>query len=250
MWQIWFPDRGARELLTLLQLADRTPWIDGRYRALVLDRLSSVGYYALVLKYWKKHRAEVEADVATWAETSRALISVGRKAEARQLLASWRRRRGVSMWMITNYVQTLSPVRRKQLQELLATCRDALATLPHDHCARYLAHVQAETQVLLGDQHGFRNTWNQYRSYFDCSEVAGEWFETGRKYLLTEVPMMSRYLQEGQLAMLQKGRRSWRWKHISDLILTRWRAAGVARVPWWTWLLVLWIVLQTLLRTQ
>jgi len=55
-WASWFPDRGVKELLSLLELADRSAWIDGAYRAKVLDRLNSVGHYRLVLNYWNQQR--------------------------------------------------------------------------------------------------------------------------------------------------------------------------------------------------
>jgi len=185
--------------------------------------------------------------VSTWAETSRALVSLGRKAEARELLSSWRTRRGVGMWTITNYIQSLSPLRREGLQEILATCRDALANLPHDHCARYLAHVQAESAVLLDDQQGFRGVWERYRPYFDCRETTNEWFEARRKHLLSEVPMMARYLQEGHLGLFRKMRRSWRWKHIQDGLHVRRTWNGASGIPWWTWLIVSWLVAQILI---
>jgi hypothetical protein len=46
----------------------------------------------------------VECDAASWSEVGRALLELGRKKEARNLLAGWRQRTGIIMWMIVNYV--------------------------------------------------------------------------------------------------------------------------------------------------
>ncbi len=37
------------------------------------------------------------------------------------------------------------------VQNVAAACGDALAGLTHDHCAKFLAHKQAEVLALLGD---------------------------------------------------------------------------------------------------
>jgi tetratricopeptide (TPR) repeat protein len=248
-WRIWFPDRGARELLDLLTLADRQPWMNGRYRAQIFDRFSSVGYFGLVLNYWKKQKHVVENDVATWAETARAMVSLGLRADARKLLANWRTRPGVGMWVVTNYVQSFSPLRSKDLRQVAATCRDALNNLPHDHCARYLAHIEAEAHALLGDKPGFLDTWNRYRSYFDCRQTEGEWFETKRQHLLTDIPMMARYLQQNELKLYRRTLRGWRWNYFWDLLYMRRRTAKILGIPWWTWFwLLIWLSILVLGR--
>jgi predicted Zn-dependent protease len=86
-WASWFPDPGVKDLLSLLELADRSVWIDGAYRARALDRLNSVGHYRLVINYWNKHRGEVEADVSTWSETGRALASLRRQRKVHQAVS-------------------------------------------------------------------------------------------------------------------------------------------------------------------
>jgi len=248
-WASWFPDRGVKELLSLLQLADNSPWIDGAYRARAFDRLNSIGHCLLVINYWKKHRAEVEADVATWAETARALASLKRKGEAGQFMSSWRERRGISMWVVANYVGCLSALRSSGLKEILASSSDALRDLPHDHCARYLAHARAEACALLGDKQGLRETWDQYRSYFDCKEKSNEWFDDRRRPLLTDIPMMVRYLEQNQLGLYRRAVWRLRWRHISSFLGMRMNPTGQLPVPWWAWAILIWILLQ-ILRTS
>ena len=247
-WASWFPDRGVKELLSLLQLADASPWINGAYRARAMDRLNSVGHYRLVINYWNKHRAEVETDVATWSETSRALAALERKGEAAKLLSSWRQRPGISMWVVANYVGCLSPLRSSGLQEIIASSGDALRDLPHDHCARYLAHARAEAFALLGDKQGLLETWNQYRSYFDCKEQSNEWFEDRRRPLLTDIPMMVRYLEQNHRGLYRRAVWRLRWRHISWSLGKPINLTGPMPLPWWAWVIFIWTLLQ-LLRT-
>jgi predicted Zn-dependent protease len=197
-WRIWFPDRGARELLKMLEVAERMPWADGRYREIIFDQLSGHGYAALVIKHWKTNRAKVEAEVPSWAQVGRALSVLERKKELRELLADWRTRPGVGMWTVANYVGGFNPLRREHLREIAATCRDALNNLPHDHCARYLAHRAAEACALLGDLEGFRDVWERCRPYFTTRQSAEEWFHEQCTYLLEIIPEMGAYLEQGK----------------------------------------------------
>lgn len=250
LWASWFPDRGVKELLNLLSIADRSAWIDGAYRAKALDRLNSVGHYRLVINYWKKHKREVETDVATWSETGRALVSIKRRGETRKLLSSWRERRGVSMWTVANYVGCLSALRTNDLKEIVASSGDALRDLPHDHCARYLAHVKAEACALLGDKKGLRETWDQYRSYFDCRENSNEWFQDRRRPLLTDIPTMVRFLEQNQLGLYRKTVWRLRWRHIAGSLVSqselgsRSRLSGSVAIPWWVWWILIWTLIQ------
>jgi hypothetical protein len=93
-------------------------------------QLNKVGHYRLVVKYWKEHRKEVEGDVNTWSETGRALASLKCKNETRILLSSWRQRQGVGMWVVANYVGSLSRLKPSELREIAASCTDALRDLP------------------------------------------------------------------------------------------------------------------------
>jgi tetratricopeptide (TPR) repeat protein len=247
-WSTWFPDAGVKELLSLLNLADRSSWVDGEYRAKALDRLNDVGHYRLVIKYWKRYRGEVETDVATWAETGRALASLKQRKEARRLLSSWRTRRGVSMWVVANYVGCLSTFWKSGLKERVASPGDALRDLPHDHCARYLVHVRAEACALLGDTQALQDTWTQYRSYFDCNEKNEEWFQQGRRYLLTDIPMLVRYLQQNETGLYRRAVWGLRWRAL-------WQSSGIRSgiqsdissslpIPWWLIWLLIWLAIQ------
>jgi tetratricopeptide (TPR) repeat protein len=250
LWRSWFPNSGVREVLRLLKLADSSPWADAAYRAKALNRLNGLGHCRLVINYWRKHKGEgeVEADVRTWSETGRALASMKRRGEARELLSSWRGRKGVSMWVIANYVGCLSALSKSDLKEIVASSSDALRDLPHDHCARYLAHVKAEACALLGDTQGLLNTWTQYRSYFDCKETSNEWFQDGRRPLLTDIPMLVRFLEQKQHSLYRRTVRRLRWRHIlGSLVKTR-ASTQPTRIPWWTWAILIWILIQ-LLRT-
>jgi len=246
-WRTWFPDRGGRELLSLLKMLSNASWSTVGYRANLLKQLCDVGYARLVVKYWKKNQGVVEADVDSWAQTARALVALKRKSEARKLLAGWRTRTGVGMWVIANYVMCLSALRKNQLHETLLTCRDALAGLPHDHCAKYLVHRQAEACALLGDKTALSETWKEHRNYFNGKLEKAEWLETKRRHLLLDVPIMARALQENNLSLYKQMLRSLRWKRISWEFPVPKPSDKQVNVRWWwiLWLL-LWLAIQAL----
>ena len=105
------------------------------------------------------------------------------------------------MWMVANYVMSLSRVRRDQLQERYGSARDALAGLPHDNCANYLAHIQAEACARLGRTDMFLETVASHARYFDRDLEEGEFFRGKDRHLLTGVSRLA-----GELAR----HRGWR----------------------------------------
>jgi predicted Zn-dependent protease len=242
-WRAWFPDKGARELLSLLQITDAASWSKQGYRASLLKQLCDSGYTRSVVRYWKKNKRLVESEVDSWAETARALVNLNLNSDVRKLLAPWRERTGVAMWVVTNYVLCLSTRRPKQLREILSSCRDALAGLPHDHCAKFLAHMQAESCVLLRDREALRETFDHYQSYFDGKLEKGEWFHTKRKYLLADMPIMARALRENDLRMYKRVRRSLRWKQFTGGPQpTKHNEIRITRNWWWLILMLLWLL--------
>jgi hypothetical protein len=98
-WRAWFPEAGAREVTALLDLVDSAGWGDGSYRVALFRQLSNFGYYRLVVGRWKKTQAVVKShvDLDSWSEVGHALLELGRKKDARNLLAGWRERTGVTM---------------------------------------------------------------------------------------------------------------------------------------------------------
>ena len=244
LWITWFPDDGVKELLSLLKMADQTAWVNGQYRARAFERLNGVGHYRLVVRYWRKHQGQVEGNVATWSETGRALASLNRRNAVRKLLSSWRKRRGVSMWTVANYVNCLSTVWPSDLKETIASCGDALRDLPHDHCARCLAHIRAEACALLGDKVVLRETWDRYRSYFDCKENSGEWFPPKYRHLLTDIPMLVRFLEQNEVGLYRRTVWSLRWRHVFGGPSTGNRIAFPAPISWWALWILLWILIE------
>ena len=215
LWRTWFPDKGARELLGFLNVVDNAPWPKVRYRSALLKEMTDLGYARLVVKYWKKSAEAVDRDVHAWAETGRALAALKRRAGARKLLRGWRQRTGVEMWVVANFVNCLSALRPKQRAEILSSCRDALAGLPHDHCAKYLVYRQAETYALQGDRKGLLEIGKDYRSYFNGTLEEGEWFEASRKYLLQELPLLLASLEQENRGKYRRTLWHFRWKRLA-----------------------------------
>ena len=244
-WRSWLPDRGTREVLALLKILDAATWSKERYRASLLKQLCDAGYSRLVVRYWKRSKHVVEADVDSWAQTGRALVNLNRKSDARKLLWRWRERTGVGMWTIANYVLCLSALHPKRLREMFSTCRDGLAGLPHDQCAKYLVHRQAEACALLGDTNAFRETYSAYRNYFNGKLETGEWFEVRRKYLLDELPVMARFLEENNLGKYSRKLWGLRWKRFSQSLKFPKLSRGDIRARWvWILLWLLWLLFQ------
>jgi len=241
-WRTWLPDRGARELVKLQKMVDAAAWPKERYRASLMKELSDAGYARLVARYWKNNKAQVEADVDAWAETARALVVLKRKGEARTLLARWRERSGVAMWAVANYVNCLTGLRAKQLGEVHSACHDALTGLPHDHCAKYLVHRQAEACALLGDEKGLLETWNEYRNYFNGQLEKAEWFEPQRRYLLADLVILARSMEENNRKMYKKMLRSLWWKRAAEKLrfTNTTKTSGKKMSMRWWW--IIWVL--------
>ena len=143
------------------------------------------------------------------------------------------------MWIVGNYVLSFSGARRADLQELASTCSDALAKLPHDHCASFLAHLKAEAHALLGDEAGLLRTWTTYESYFDAALKQGEYFGQKQRYLLGDIPTVVRLLQQNERRLYSSGIRSLRWKRRLSTFLPAETVSGLSGIPWWVWCLIL-----------
>ena len=246
-WRTWLPDRAPREVVKLQKMVDAAPWPKTRYRASLLKQLSDVGYARLVANYWKKNKERWRV-TPTHGRNGAPLVVLKKKAEARKLLAGWRERTGVEMWVVANYVNCLSGLRRATLEEVVSTCRAALAGLAHDHCAKYLVHRKAEACALLKDEKELLETWNEYRNYFNAKLEQGEWFEARRKYLLGDLLVLGRALQEKNVKMYKSMRRSLWWKRAFGRPQEA-RTGGGSENSRWVWVIIwLLIVLSQLLQ--
>jgi predicted Zn-dependent protease len=192
----WFPCRGARELIRLFNEVTKAPWNSSEYRALIYGILCDYGYHGLAIRLSARIDPASVTTVSEWAEIGRAFVGCHLYAKARKLFKAWRERTGVAMWMISNYIISLSRINRDQLQERYNSSRDALAGLPHDHCAKYLAHLQAEACALLDNKDDFLSTWKSLGRYFDGKLEKGEYFKTEDFHLLTNIPKLAKYLMD------------------------------------------------------
>ena len=200
----WFLFGGARELFRLGRLVRNAGWDSSSHLAELYRELSDYGYHRVVRRLWKMNSDGRALNIDEWAQVGRALVGAHLHSEGRRFLSEWRERPGIGMWMVANYTLSLSRFRRSQLEELRAACHDALTGLPHDHCASYLAHIQAEACALLSDKEALLQTWNTYSTYFETSLKENEYFHNTDRHLLGDVPMMVRYLQQNQTWLYRK----------------------------------------------
>jgi predicted Zn-dependent protease len=186
----------TRDVFSLMSSVEQSPWRRDFSLADAFATLNKHRYPRLVVRAWKEMCEQgPSGDSNEWAEVGRALVTLHQHAQGRELFRDWRNRRGVKMWSLANYIQCLSRTRRAGLNEIKATCRDALAQLPHDHCARYLAHIQAESCAFAGDRNGLLEVWNTRRPYFGGDLKPGEYFRAEDKHLRHDVPDMVEALE-------------------------------------------------------
>ncbi|MGE5740954.1 MAG: tetratricopeptide repeat protein, partial [Candidatus Aminicenantes bacterium RBG_16_66_30] len=188
---IWFPRGGAREVVRLVDLVSGAPWDGSVHRAIAYDLLCDYGYGRLVAKLAAKIAPADVTAADEWGQIGRAFIDGHLYADARRFFRAWRERTGVAMWMVANYVLSLSRFRRDELRERYDSARDALAGLPHDYCAKYLAHIQAEASALLGRNDLFLETWASHARFFDGQLDDGSYFAKKDRYLLTSIPRLA-----------------------------------------------------------
>jgi hypothetical protein len=187
----------TRRIRSLMRTVFESPWSNGDYVADMFAIMNTAKYTRLVFRFWRKlSDRQRENDTAAWAEAGRAMIEGKRDRSARFLFKGWRSHRGVKMWSIANYMLALPRFRERDLQEVISTCRDALNDLAHDHCASYLAHMQAEACALAGDKQGLREVWEARRGYFGAAPKTGEYFRKRDEHLRHNIPDLLKALQQ------------------------------------------------------
>jgi tetratricopeptide (TPR) repeat protein len=180
-------------LHTFVRVVEHSSWAQPAHIARLMEALNKGGHRRMVLACWRhlKDRKQ-DADTSAWAQAGNALVNLRRKRAARALLADWRMRTGVQMWMLANYLISLPRLTTAMRNEVVATCSDGLATLTHDHCARYLVYMGAEACVLSRDRDGLLAIWETYARYFEDSPKKDEFFPMWQRYLIADIPVAVR----------------------------------------------------------
>jgi hypothetical protein len=112
----------ARRIKRLVRLVEESSWVEDGYLADLLAVLNRNSYQRLVLACWGRMRLKgFEANTDAWAQAGSAMINLKRKRAARKLFGDWRTRTGVGMWMLGNYLLSLSRLTRDDLREVIAT---------------------------------------------------------------------------------------------------------------------------------
>jgi tetratricopeptide (TPR) repeat protein len=178
----------TRNIRRLVRLVERSSWVEEHHLAKLMEVLNKEGYRRMVVACWRRMKARgLGSETAAWAQTGSALINLQKKGEARALLADWRTRRGIKMWMLANYLIALPRMSQSGCDEVIRTCREALEKLPHDHCARYLVYMGAEACVLIGDREGLMAFCETHRGYVAGTPQPGEFFPAWQRYLVDEL---------------------------------------------------------------
>ena len=240
-WATFYPGEGARKFPRLLQQFARDDNDDSIYRGAIYRLLCDYGYYRLALRLFAKHQPS-RLSAEEWAQIGRAYSGAEQRKKGREFMRDWRERPGVEMWLVANYISCLSRPNREQLAERWSSCHDALAGLPHDHCAKYIAHLEAEAAALRRDHVSLLDCWKTQRQYFDEVVERGEFFAPKDQHLLTEIPRLVRYIEEGRgiratlLTWKLRGTSMLERLFSSDASETRFQ---MSRFGWWIFLLLL-----------
>jgi len=226
----------TRELIALMKLVQRCRWRAKFHTTGLYSILNSRQYSGLVVRFWKEACYQgLDEDSGAWAEAGSAMVDRGKRRMARRLFQGWRDRRGVQMWSLANYLQILSHSNGEDLEEIVATCRDALANLPHDHCARYLACLQAEACALLGRNDDLIAVWDDRRGYFDEDTLnEHEYFNPSEEHLVYDIPDIIKALQSGDHRAHRKLLWRLRFKRLNEF---RWILRILARI-----LILAWVI--------
>ncbi len=220
VWSSWFPPKRTREILAILQQLDAQSATDGRRIQVLLHELAAHGYHREVINYWKKNHSAVYSNVEIWAQVGYCFLSLGRKTQSRKHFSEWTQRRGVQMWMVTNYVWSSPRLSHSSREHIRSTCLQALSQLPHDHSVKYLVHVLAESQAIVGDDCGFSETLEKYQSLFDGSVKKPEYFEERQRYLLRDIPRLAEILRQRGKAKFIRAAGLLRLKQIPFIVLS------------------------------
>ncbi len=186
----------TRKVMKLQQLVEESPWSDADYLADLMTLLNKHRYWKLVVASWKRMSQKgLGRSTAMWAQAGNAMINLGKKREAKALMGDWRERVGVQMWMVCNYLMTLSQFKRTDMTELAASTETAIAGLPHDHSARYMVYLEAEARALIGDELGLLAAWERYSYYVEGASEKSDFFPESKKYLIGDLARAVEYLK-------------------------------------------------------
>ena len=184
-------NEATRRIKSLLLLVEGSSWEEGAELADLMSVLNRNNYRRLVIACWNRMRDKgLNANTDAWAQAGLAMINYGRKRTARRVMQDWRARTGIGMWMLSNYLLCVPRLRQTDLKEVIVTCEDGLTRLPHDHCARYLAYMEAEAYALIGDNPGLTAAWAKYTRYFEGVPEKGEYFPVWQEYLRADLPTL------------------------------------------------------------
>jgi hypothetical protein len=221
VWRHWFPSTEALQMFQLLRLFDAGSARDRRLIGVLLTGLANRGYHKTIVRYWEQNSVALQSDTEIWARVSICILGLGNKGRGFRHLSDWKERPGVQMCMVTNYVWSCPRLGKSDREHLRMTCEELLTRFQHDHSAKYIAHVLAESLALLDDQKGFIETAQKYRALFTGSLTKSEYFEDRQKYLLKDIPRLIDHLQRGQIPNFRRASKALLLKQIPFVVMSR-----------------------------
>jgi predicted nucleic acid-binding protein len=140
-----------KALRRLAELLANCEWdSDGWCLAGVLEHLAGRDR-RFVMRFWRRNRERCEQQTPLWQAIGYTLVTGKKPAKACDWLWDWRDRKDVGMSAVCNFRLGFGrrPARR-HWETIGLACRDALARLPHDRTAQFLAASLCESLVRQG----------------------------------------------------------------------------------------------------
>jgi len=160
--------RLINRLADMLQRLHVCPWDDGRYKAVVLDRLAREKAMDEVFAYWNQFRDVCRRQTPVWTTLGAILVAAPavRWELVRDWLRDWRDHEGVAMATVADYLTSLRrtkwPAPGQQLEECHRTAHDALERLEPDERLPYVACVLCEATLRRGADDEFLRWYRRY----------------------------------------------------------------------------------------
>lgn len=149
-YAIFAAERGwwGRCATNLSRLPSDVPgWRQATWR--FMQFMAEAGQQRRFIRFWKRHRAALEADNYCWGTVSYGLWRLGRYRAAVRWLGDWRTRSNLEPWMLSNLNDSLRELLR--FDEAHDVTRHALTTLAPDHTTEQHLLWSAVDELLSND---------------------------------------------------------------------------------------------------
>ncbi len=152
-----------------------------------------------VVRFYKMHSDECSRHGDVLGEVVSALLAGDppRWARVRQVLADWRRVKGMRMWLVTNYLIALEQGAPEDHAGIVDNCLDLLRNFQHDRNAWFVTGMLLEHSLLAGDYDAVREYYREFEVYADRGHTEDEFVASSKQWYDCAFPMFMELLDAG-----------------------------------------------------